>query len=554
MVADELARLKKLPEGSYVLGDTGGRGATPRGWFRGCDPIEAFALGESGPDAGERRARSYGVELDRLEQRYRGVVSYVLRKTEADLVARVRDGRINARNFSDLRREMAGPNLKYRGELKSVIRRVLRKASAFGAGAVKGELQRQRAAPAPIAAAYDEAQHPRADDGEWTSGAPGRTGDEFFHGTSAKFAKKILKDGLRAHDPKSGKNKSAVFVARDLAMAQFFAERGGGGRAGAGQLILKIVVPKDHTRKFETDRNNFEFVKGKPASMAYQGDIPPEWIKGAWLQRRGANAWEFKKIAGAAVDGFEFYVIVGVPEDSVDVVALDFDESKHPRVPAGSPGGGEFGPGEGGNVAELMNASKIPRMTPKERKVLGFYGHSGWEHINRSLRDTRVQGDPNYYPMQKSIKEAVATMDSVFDKYGVPLPKSLILYRGVVAGSRLLNKGLTDPYVVESNQALVERFKGKTLSDRGYQSTSLTREAATNFIGLYTTPGGVAQVILHIEVPPGTKVIPMSDWGFSKRKSELEILLPRNGELKVGKVSLNKNNNLIDIWARWVKL
>ena len=47
-------------------------------------------------------------------------------------------------------------------------------------------------------------------------------------------------------------------------------------------------------------------------------------------------------------------------------VQREFDESKHPRVPAGSPAGGQFGSGGGGEQGELW-PGKFPKSRPKKK-------------------------------------------------------------------------------------------------------------------------------------------------------------------------------------------
>lgn len=140
-LAGEIAALKKLPEGSKVVKTEGGRGSKPGGWFREPTAFEGqfIALG-----AIER-------ELTVFEQRVYALASRVMKDLQKSIVERVRDGRINDRNFVSLREKDDGPNAVRKGlatELENGLARLYRQTGRFGQEQVRDELRKQAAAGA----------------------------------------------------------------------------------------------------------------------------------------------------------------------------------------------------------------------------------------------------------------------------------------------------------------------------------------------------------------------------------------------------------------------
>lgn len=75
-------------------------------------------------------------------------------------------------------------------------------------------------------------------------------------------------------------------------------------------------------------------------------------------------------------------------------------------------------------------------------------------------------------------------------------------------------------------------------SDKAFISTSLYRRAALEFSGQQCC-------LLQITVPPGSKILPLS--GISRSPHEAEILLDRDGELKVTGEKIDRRRNNVKV-------
>lgn len=179
-----------------------------------------------------------------------------------------------------------------------------------------------------------------------------------------------------------------------------------------------------------------------------------------------------------------------------------FDESKHPRVAAGSGKGGEF------------------------TDSLYSYQGTSFDAINNELR----------YDKPDKFKELVANLDT-----GMTDETTEVLYRGLDSN---FTKELKNKYHInniDDVEELNSKLVGKTLIDKSYMSTSKDLNIAADFA---RDKGSGKTTVLHISgKKKGVDVV--GHINNAKAIREKEFVLKRGTRLKILKVSLSKNGVLI---------
>jgi phage portal protein BeeE len=205
-----------------------------------------------------------------------------------------------------------------------------------------------------------------------------------------------------------------------------------------------------------------------------------------------------------------------------------------PRVPAGSPEGGQFGSGGGGGASDagtpasegatpaqpsgagerseplkLTSSKKIgewaqqhfpagSKFDAEEIAGLDKYSGSGFARINNGLR--RNEGNLEKVEQVK----AVLAIDRALQKGSVP--EDTMVYRGI------------------KNRDLVDKLNvGDEFSDHGFVSTSLHRKVGEKF---------GKEAVLEIKVPKGARALAF-DAIWRGGNAEHELLLPRGSKFKV---------------------
>jgi hypothetical protein len=192
----------------------------------------------------------------------------------------------------------------------------------------------------------------------------------------------------------------------------------------------------------------------------------------------------------------------------------DWDEDKHPRVPAGSPDGGQFGAGGGGSDDELGSLAlggedrfktestrKVDKLRDemgvieddipfKQRQALDMYSANSTA-FNQHVRD----GKPG------AVAES-SHLDTLVSSH--KLPRDITVYR-TVGWQR--TKSLLDH--VDS-----------AFSDPGFMSTTLDKSKIDK-------PGSY----IEIQIPKGSTAFPVGS--LSNYPEEAEILFPRGSRLQI---------------------
>jgi hypothetical protein len=186
-----------------------------------------------------------------------------------------------------------------------------------------------------------------------------------------------------------------------------------------------------------------------------------------------------------------------------------------PRVPAGGPGGGEFGDGGGGAATSADSLHAMQR-----------YQAGGYQAINDHLRGIATT-DRNATSMASDVENA-AKYATAIESLQTPLESPMKLYRGLDENAASVLTGLTPSGSDASSLSDAEvgaslgRMVGAEFTDQGLVSTSTDQSVA----GTRTAYGGSGHVVLAIDVPAGTRAIEVNtvtrSIGYAAEK---EILL-----------------------------
>jgi hypothetical protein len=205
------------------------------------------------------------------------------------------------------------------------------------------------------------------------------------------------------------------------------------------------------------------------------------------------------------------------------MVSPNWDEARHPRVPAGSSAGGEWSAAPISSFRELdyktgmaelsQKALRGEQLTPEEQESLRVYSGESAADINAHLRGYSPGIDPS--ARLKGERATVqANLDSAIDKSS--LPENLMAFRGISS----------------DGWSRFEDLKpGDTFEDKGYVSTTLNRNIATQFARVDGPAGGVMIALL----PKGIKALPLDV--MLTQDAEREVLLPRNSKFRVREVN-----------------
>lgn len=142
-------------------------------------------------------------------------------------------------------------------------------------------------------------------------------------------------------------------------------------------------------------------------------------------------------------------------------------------------------------------------LSAAETKALRDYSGEGYKTINKSLRQDG--------PLSSHDRQTVEHLDTAIQKAG-PLQENLSVFRSMPAG------------VLSSVKV------GETYTDKGFMSTTMTREVAQRD---WSTSSYGQHALVTIEVPKGASGAPLMK--HSKNSDEHEFLLPRGSRMEITK-------------------
>lgn len=189
-----------------------------------------------------------------------------------------------------------------------------------------------------------------------------------------------------------------------------------------------------------------------------------------------------------------------------------WDEAKHPRLPSGKHGGGEFASLAGAAVHAHLGK---PDLTPQQAKSLDRYQQTLYHQLNAY----HWTGDPHaadaelgsHTVSEAELKKVSAHLDEAFRK-AKPTTKPMVVYRG-------MSGTLSDPK------------PGSVLTSKGYMSTA--PDPASIGIFTWNKEGTEQERPLRISVPAGSKAISVYNTQPGGNAAEGEVLFPRGSELKI---------------------
>ena len=216
-----------------------------------------------------------------------------------------------------------------------------------------------------------------------------------------------------------------------------------------------------------------------------------------------------------------------------------WDESEHPRQPAGSEHGGEFAPKGGGttsdddlkpiaidfegNYSSGYNERAQKLLTPEQFDRISdavlYYkeGKDSYE-INRVLRHGASTGP--------KIQKVIEGLDEAFERVAAPITDAKTGEKKDVVVHRVINNG--------KQLGLKE---GDVVEDKGFVSTSYDPTVPERLAKMAEENKEDA-VFVEIVIPKGTPILPVLD--TEGMKAESEILLNRASRFRVASLRGNK--------------
>ncbi len=405
---------------------------------------------------------------------------------------------------------------------------------------------------------WDESKHPRVPAG---SDKGGGRWVEAYHGTEVKVVKSIRQKGLLARFPMwdtvSKKDRHAVFVTRDLDMARSIADTGLTGRI---PVIITLRIPKADWEK--------TFIKHGPSDSYFRfGKIPPEWIKS--IEGRDGKKY--------AEEDFIIAYVVAALDDAGDVITydpLDVMKAYADRAITHLGGGGSeilATADANGRVtpstALVQPRSRVFRPSRSPTPILAFADAAGrvyaeWDegkHGRGKTSDKSRGGSfaPKSGLETRALREQAS--DAIYAKLSSEQQDHLFNYSG--AGPDLsgeLRNGLElspyskkqlvvmdqvfDQYAVNIGPTTLYRIVDKAdagllvpgykFTDKAFVSTSASTQGLASVIA-GSEESGSEYVRLHIEVPAGTRALPMSGKWNTYFRDQDEVLLRRGSNFEV---------------------
>lgn len=189
--------------------------------------------------------------------------------------------------------------------------------------------------------------------------------------------------------------------------------------------------------------------------------------------------------------------------------------------------------GRGSSKASRSSGSNIP-----DESALYIYESSlGWE-INKVARGQKSGGndpleayDPdNEKTFKTSYNSLIGKLDTITNK---KLSKDTKMYRGVNSDAVKALTGYTLEQIMQNTKVV----EGKSISDKGFTSTSYDKSMALRYAGR-------KGALINIKAKKGSKALFDDSAGASKN---WEFVLPRNAKMKIKKARVQDGRLVIDM-------
>lgn len=196
-------------------------------------------------------------------------------------------------------------------------------------------------------------------------------------------------------------------------------------------------------------------------------------------------------------------------------------------------------------TVEQPATNDVTQFTKEQSKALEWYVSGEGMFINEYLRG-RVGAD--FGELSSSEKERIKLITEATDR---TLPKDIkTLYRSVDASAIFgklnwtewenIEGGLlyNDKFSMNKAQALINKTKGKTITEKGFMSTSKEYDVVAEWGGF---TGSEMPIVLEFDVPAGTKGADLAKFEV-EGDEQYEVLLARNTEYEIEDISAKDGN------------
>ena len=201
--------------------------------------------------------------------------------------------------------------------------------------------------------------------------------------------------------------------------------------------------------------------------------------------------------------------------------------------------------GNRGGKRAVSGSSKP--LSQDEKDAIEYYVSGDGMFINNMLRERNGMSQSDMYAEDK---EFMKDLDSATDRN---LGKEITLYRSVDASAVFGNisdtqyenlvanlvYGDNQKAVINSINGIVENTVGKTITDKGYMSTSKDYSVASEWGGF---SGSSKPVVIEFKTKKSTKGVDVSYTDKNATTKQHEVLLARNQKYKILGVTAKDGN------------
>lgn len=233
-----------------------------------------------------------------------------------------------------------------------------------------------------------------------------------------------------------------------------------------------------------------------------------------------------------------------------------WDESKHPRYPAGTSKGGEFAPKGGTAEPSKSKKSKGGKHIPDkwtEKSILGYLSDQidpklAKTLLNNAMKWMKSISDDERNAVKEYTGNAYAVINPCLrNNAGCDEPHGSIPVKDYATTAKAALKTSKLPVALTVYRAMDNVYKkqlavGKIILDKGFASTTLKR-------GVSYGLGEANDLRLEINLPKGARAQFLD--GLSSSSHELEVLLAPGSKLKVEKIT--KEGSHTYVTASYVK-
>lgn len=113
------------------------------------------------------------------------------------------------------------------------------------------------------------------------------------------------------------------------------------------------------------------------------------------------------------------------------------------------------------------------------------------------------------------------------------------------SGEKLFDKGAYSQNQLAKTKDIINKTKGKTITEKGYMSTTKDENIASNWGGF---TGSEMPIVMRLKNTKGAKGVDLSsyDKNVSKSEAQKEVLLGRNQKYTINNISAKNGNIYID--------